>query len=661
LGFLAPWFLAGIVAVGLPYYLHLLRQHRSTPQPFSSLMFFERRTQSSVRHRRLRYLMLLSLRMLLLILLALAFSNPYINRKAAIAAGKTVDVIAVDRSFSMRYGDHMAEAKLAAHRALDALPAGRTTQVLAVDSRVETMSQPGSGRGALSAAIDAIQPSDRASSYGEFTRVLRVMHQSTGAQIRVHFISDMQQTSMPPAFADLDLGPGISLAQVCISSKDEPNWAVESVTAPAHVYDPKQSRVVATVAGWDTPAVSRKAVLTLDGKTLMSKDVAVPANGRAQIEFVGFDVPYGMHRGEVRLEPGDTLAADDAFPFATERSDPRPVLFLYENGRSRSSFYYKTAMESAQDTGLIVQPQPVEQAANENFSKYAFVVLEDPGNLGEGLERQLGDYVRRGGSLLITLGTASMQRGRVPVVGLNFTEVRETQGAGSVDAGSAAMRDAGKFENARFFDAAHITPAPDSHVLAKLDDGAPLMLEQDLGEGRVLVFASAFDNVTNDFPLHTSFVPFVAQTARYLAGQEDTPSSMTIGSAVALRRAGDQGVAADVVGPDGKHELALGEASRATGYQLEGEGFYEINRADGRRFLVAAHADRRESDLARVPEETLTLWKNTGTNTAQASSAGVQEETRPWDLWRYFLLLVLAAAIVESFFAMRYLRAGQIS
>ena len=41
MGFLAPWFLAGIVAVGLPLWLHLLRQYRSTPQPFSSLMFFE--------------------------------------------------------------------------------------------------------------------------------------------------------------------------------------------------------------------------------------------------------------------------------------------------------------------------------------------------------------------------------------------------------------------------------------------------------------------------------------------------------------------------------------------------------------------------------------------------------------------------------------------
>ena len=34
----------------------------TTPLPFSSLMFFERGTQSSIAHRRLRYLLLFSLR-----------------------------------------------------------------------------------------------------------------------------------------------------------------------------------------------------------------------------------------------------------------------------------------------------------------------------------------------------------------------------------------------------------------------------------------------------------------------------------------------------------------------------------------------------------------------------------------------------------------------
>ena len=83
MGVLAPWFLAAAVAAGLPVYLHLLRRHTTTPRPFSSLMFFERRTQSSIKHRRLRYLLLLSLRLALLLLLILAFADPYISRPAA--------------------------------------------------------------------------------------------------------------------------------------------------------------------------------------------------------------------------------------------------------------------------------------------------------------------------------------------------------------------------------------------------------------------------------------------------------------------------------------------------------------------------------------------------------------------------------------------------
>ena len=81
MGFLTPIFLGGLLALGLPVWLHLLRKHKSTPTPFSSLMFFERREQSSIKHRRLRYLLLFALRTLLLILIALAFAQPYIQQK----------------------------------------------------------------------------------------------------------------------------------------------------------------------------------------------------------------------------------------------------------------------------------------------------------------------------------------------------------------------------------------------------------------------------------------------------------------------------------------------------------------------------------------------------------------------------------------------------
>src|ERR1700685_1117677 len=100
MGLLAPWALAGLAAVGLPVWLHLLKKHKTTPVPFSSLMFFERRTQSSIKHRRLQFLLLLALRTAVLALLALAFARPFLQaRLGALAGGRKLVVLAIDRSF----------------------------------------------------------------------------------------------------------------------------------------------------------------------------------------------------------------------------------------------------------------------------------------------------------------------------------------------------------------------------------------------------------------------------------------------------------------------------------------------------------------------------------------------------------------------------------
>ena len=89
MGFLAPWFLGGLAALGVPVFVHLLRRHISIPRPVSSLMFFERGTQSSTRHRRLRYLLLFALRSALVLLVVLAFANPFVRRAAADTNGRT--------------------------------------------------------------------------------------------------------------------------------------------------------------------------------------------------------------------------------------------------------------------------------------------------------------------------------------------------------------------------------------------------------------------------------------------------------------------------------------------------------------------------------------------------------------------------------------------
>lgn len=660
MGLLSPWFLLGALAVGLPLWLHLLRQHRRNPQEFSSLMFFERRLQSSVRHRRLRYLVLLSLRIALLTLLAIAFASPFINRKTTATQGKVLTVIAVDRSFSMRYGDRMEQAKLRAKEELRGIKKNRLAEVLAVDSRVEGLTTPTLDRTQLAAAIDAIQPTDRASSFGQLVRALRVQEQATGMGLDVRFVSDMQQTGMPRSFRDLQVGPRTALRPICVGTAQAANWAVEAVNTAFQVHSARNTRVTATITGWQTAATTKSVSLVLDGKTVASRNIAVPGNGRAQAEFVGFDVPYGDHRAEVRIAPHDGLSQDDTFPFPLERSDPRKILFLSDSGRVRDALYYRAAMDSAANTGLVVQPTTLGDLSDFDLARCAFVVLSDMETLPPATEQRFVRYVRDGGSLLIALGQRSPEEGTVPVTGDTFTMQRQTQGATFVDDQSPALRGISQFADVQFFETAHLEPKPDARILMKLADGSPLLLEEHIGDGRVLTFASGLANVTNDFPLHTLFLPFVAQTGRYLAGEGEGAEVLVTGNQIQLRSAANRGSAAvNITGPDGKNELSLSEAAKAVSFEVDRDGFYEVQRAHGPRTLVAVHTDRRESDLTLIPRQTLALWSNLGSHQPLPQEGATTSMVQPWSLWQYALVLALAVALAESILANHYLGKGK--
>jgi len=159
MGFFNPWFLLGLAALGLPVYLHLLRRHVTTPVPFSSLMFFERGIQSSTRHQRLRYLLLFSLRAALLLLLVLAFANPFIRRASAGVNDKLL-LLVVDDSFSMKAGSRFADAKQAALQVLASRPRSQPAEVMALGGRLAILTQPIEDEAALRSAVESIQPGD---------------------------------------------------------------------------------------------------------------------------------------------------------------------------------------------------------------------------------------------------------------------------------------------------------------------------------------------------------------------------------------------------------------------------------------------------------------------------------------------------------------------
>jgi hypothetical protein len=669
MGLFAPWFLAGLAGLALPVYLHLLKRQTAKPKPVSSLMLFESRTQSSTRHRRLRYFLLLSLRLLVLLLLILAFANPFVNRNAATLSSDRLVLLVVDNSFSMRAGTRLADAKDAAMRVLSGKGAARA-QVAAFGSQLRLMTQPIEDQSALRAAVQAIQPGDGHGNFGELARAVRAMAESVHTPIELHLFSDMQRGDLAATFSDMVLPANVKLETHAVVSKAQPNWTVESVDAPGQVWGTaaKPVHVQAVIVGYGTGAAQRTVSLVVNGKTTATKTVAVPANGRATVDFPGLEVPYGFSRCEVRIDAADAFPSDDLRRFAVERSDPQKVLLIHNYGDNRSPLYVGAALSAAAQSAFILESIDAHEAADRQPSNYAFIVLSDLNTLPPLLENSLTGYVRSGGSLLIAAGTSAGGRSQIPIFGAHIVGTRDYSrvpgrymAVGSSDSSYPAVAKAGGWPGVKFFYALDVDPG-DARVIVRLGDQTPLLLEKRIGEGRVVLFTSGLDNLTNDFPLQPAFVPFIEQTARYLGGSERQGGARPVDAYLELRNARNdkgqtQGV--EVTDPEGKRPLTLGAAASAQSFQLTEAGYYQIRLANGRQDEVGVNPDPKESNLYLIDDAVLALWRGNGGQDSPASQSApagpATPHKTPETLWWYVILLVLAFALAESALASRYL------
>ena len=152
-------------------------------------------------------------------------------------------------------------------------------------------------------------------------------------------------------------------------------------------------------------------------------------------------------------------------------------------------------MDASKDAAFTLEVLRPEVAATTPLQGYTAVVLNDLGTLPQALADSLQRYVNAGGGLLVALGPSSAVLPKVPVddetiqagtryasrEGDLFLTVSET------DTGHPVLQNLGRFEGVRFYQVIHVT-ADKSHVLMRLNDQTPLLLERQVGGGKVLVF-----------------------------------------------------------------------------------------------------------------------------------------------------------------------------
>jgi hypothetical protein len=313
---------------------------------------------------------------------------------------------------------------------------------------------------------------------------------------------------------------------------------------------------------------------------------------------------------------------------------------------------------------------PSNQAGSVNIGKYAFVILDDPGPLSGRFEDALDKYIRGGGSVMIATGRDTTPGRKLPATDIYVVSMRTAAHeddrlltVASIDASYPSFARTRNWDNVEFYQVAKLQlppESPDTRIAARLSDGSPLLIDRHIGDGHVLIFTSAFDNIANNLPLQPVWLPFLDQTTREMGGVGSALGKYAVGSYIDLRTAKEKNVPVEIIGPGGTRALTLAESAKAQTFQFPGEGFYDIRRANGREELAAVNPDRRESDFALVPAETVELWKNTGVAAGQAqSSAAAGEDQEKTELWWWVLAMLGVLAVAESVLGNRHLSPGK--
>ncbi len=653
---LAPLFLLGALAVGLPLWLHLLQRENPIRLPFSSLMFFEKRKTSTLMERRWRYLLLMALRLALILLAALAFAKPIWERPPTTILSDipSLQLIALDTSLSMSHGGRWDRAVAAANEAINGLGEADRAQILATGPSVRVITEATRDKAELRAAVASLEPGSSRNSYGDVIEATRSLAPDGDTPVEVHLISDFQASAMPGRFTDLVLPTVAQLHPHNVALADDENWAIESLKGTLRLFGAEKSRLEATVASYAVQPARKTVTLEINGQTVGSQSQEVAPMGRTSFVFEGFEAPSGFIRAKLTLTPADDMPADDVRFAALDNSAPAPILFVTADRRRRDALFYQAALGSSSQAVLSVEVASPGDAERRTPADFALVILSDIGQMSTSFEQKLKDYLESGGALMAAVGPETAKRGLVPALGMRTAAGRLAPGgrfqlAGVVDQTHQALGRIEGLRGVQFFQTAKLEPAAEDDVLATLADGSPLLVERQVGRGRALVFASTFDNVWNDLPVRPVFVPFAAESARYLAGSTEEAAVVTVDSALELGRRREAQRMVQVFDPEGRRALSLSEAMERDALPLDRAGFWEL-RGEQKTELIAVNPDPRESNLRPIERETVELWRSTGRSGGGVGAAGEQTSIKPppIEIWKWFLFLLVLVVLLES-------------
>ena len=672
--FLSPLFLIGLLAAAIPIAIHLIRREKPPKVMFSTIRFLKKTSKKLVLFQHLQQILLLLLRSLVIVLLVLAFARPLIDR--SIARLLDVDpqsaVVLIDLSMSMQYGEIFERAKTEALDIISSMTSGDEVALIGFSDGAQLVSDFNSDLDSVRSTINEIS----AAGFGR-TRYLpnlrladQMLEESRFENRAVYLISDFQAADIEAFDETWKLAPGVAFTGIDVGSEESTNLAITDVRSPERLLEnASEQEILVRVRSTGTVYLQEGDVsLIVNGEVIDRKSVDLGDRSEEVVTFSTAFEAEGSYYGEIRIG-GDAFEADNSYYFTVDVLPKISVLTI--NGEASENWYddeghwFGLAVGGAERSPFeLVNLTPGE--LNEAVLRQSDVlVLLNVGNLTDDQSEIIVDYVIEGGALLVAPGDR-VDPGRF---NNQFESVApallEAQGLpngndylviADYDRRHPILRPIESDWSARFQGHWRLSPTQDSEVLMQFDNTEPALVERQVGDGSVILFASAMDLEWNNLPLQSLFLPFVHETLRHLVQPELKQKAYSVGDSFSVNLDENAG-SVSARAPNGD-EIIFTNTDFIT--QVSEPGFVTVE-AGGAETRFAINTLPEESNFARMPVENLfDSIINPDTNpikSREVQNAQLAEELeQPQRLWWWILSLVMALVLAEALIANRTYR-----
>lgn len=680
MSFANPLLLIGLAAVAVPVLVHLVHRMERRGDAFPSLMFVSRTPFQARRHKTLRDRALLALRCLAVALLALAFAGPELagdSRADAVSGQAQSTVLLIDRSYSMGNPARWSAALEEARRRIDALAAGHRIAIVAFDDDASVIAPLTDRRELLHDRLDDLEPGAGGTRLAAGVDLAgRVLQESGAGGGRIVLVSDLQRSALV-AVDRLFLDDRTALEFAPVEVPVRNNAAVMSATLVQTAADGGSPALDIRVRNTGMGALDEVEIrVEVDGRAVHRRSIALAAGEERSLRV---PVALALDRASpARVVLGeDDLAADNEHHLVLLPNPPVELMLLTRPAAADAAdpaVFLEQALQVASTPSVRVTRQAPQAGQAPDLAR-ADVLVADAAVMRRDAVRQAAqDFVQRGGGLLLFMagqGDAGAAAGGLPALqGVGALRRHADPGLGVVlatGAGGHPLWDdvgadiATALAGTRLWMSRQADPGG-GEVLARLSDGAPWLIEQRTGAGRVVVMTSGITRPWGNLALEPGFVPLLHELTLYLAQRPPLTASHTLGDVVDLRRlaaglpggadwqrrlSADAGVVVELPG-GGQRRLGGGEPL----YRSAHVGMHQAHLGGARSLRFAVNADRRESLLASAsPVQLMQRIVRRPAPPAGALEAGVRKASTP--LGWYLLAAALALLWLESQMANR--------